>query len=140
MSPPSPRELDHGPGRLLVLGLLAFMTIASCSRTEKVQAFPDHFVGVGLELTIKEGYPVVVRTLPGGSAHGAGVEPGDRVLMIDEHATHGMTLGNAVMLIRGEPGSQVKLTIERRDTRILVVVPRKAMVKSEDTNYRAAQQ
>lgn len=120
-----------------VLAVLA--SLSACKRTEVVAAFPEEFVGVGLELRIDEDTPVVVRTLEGGSAESAGVSAGDRVLMIDETSTQGLSLGNAVMLIRGQPGTQVRLTIARHDERIIVVVPRRAMVKASN-DYTAAQQ
>ena len=94
------------------LRLLWLVAAAACGNGERIQACPDNFVGVGLELTIQDDYPVVVRILPGGSAESAGVEPGDRVVLIEEQSTRGMTLGNAVMLIRGKAGSQVRLTID----------------------------
>lgn len=111
---------------------------SGCSKTEVIQSYPDQYVGVGIELTIEEHVPVVVRTLAGGSAASVGVEPGDRLLAIDDKSTVDVTLGNAVMMMRGEPGSQVRLTIARREQQLVVIVPRKAMMKSETSDYRAA--
>jgi carboxyl-terminal processing protease len=108
-----------------------------CARTEVVQSFPDSYVGVGLELTIEGHNPVVVRTLEGGSAASVGVEPGDKVLQIDGQSTNDLTLGNAVMMIRGEPGTQVTLTIDRKTQQMVVIVPRRAMTK-DAADYHAA--
>ena len=110
----------------------------ACARTEVVQSFPDSYVGVGLELTIDDHTPVVVRTLEGGSAASVGLEPGDRVLAINGQSTRDVTLGNAVMMIRGEPGTQVTLTIDRKAQQMVVIVPRQAMTKDPSADYHAA--
>jgi C-terminal processing protease CtpA/Prc len=123
---------------LAVFAIAALGGLHACTHTEVVQSFPDNYVGVGLELTIQDDTPVVVRTLEGGSAEQVGVEPGDRLLEIDGKSTKDITLGNAVMMIRGEPGSQVRLTIDRKDHQLVVIVPRQAMTKGAAADYRAA--
>ena len=123
---------------LATVAIAALGGLLACTRTEVVQSFPASYVGVGLELTIEEHNPVVVRILEGGSAEQVGVEPGDRVLEIDGKSTTDLTLGNAVMMIRGEPGSQVRLTIDRKDHQLVVIVPRRAMTKDPSADYHAA--
>ena len=110
----------------------------ACSRTEVVQGFPDSYVGVGLELTIEDHTPVVVRTLEGGSASQVGVEAGDRVIAIDGQSTKDLSLGNAIMMIRGEPDSHVTLTIDRNDHKLVIVVTRRAMTKEPSADYHAS--
>ncbi|MBC7792332.1 MAG: PDZ domain-containing protein [Clostridia bacterium] len=118
------------------LTLSVFCTI-SCHRTEIVDGYPDQYVGVGMELTIENHMPVVVRTLDGGAAQAVGVEPGDQVVQIDHKGTRDLTLGNAIMMLRGSPGSQVTLTLTRRDQELVIVVPRRSMIKGPQ-DYRAA--
>ena len=124
--------------RCALLAIAALVPLACASRTEVVQSFPDSYVGVGLELTIEDHNPVVVRTLEGGSAASVGLEPGDKVLAIDGRSTTDLTLGNTVMMIRGEPGTQVTLTINRNAQQIMVIVPRRAMTKDPSADYHAA--
>lgn len=125
--------------RLFVLAIATLSGASfACARAEVIQSFPDQYVGVGLELTIEDHNPVVVRTLEGGSAESVGLAAGDRVLEIDGRSTNDVTLGNAVMMIRGEPGSQVQLTIDRHSQHIVVIVPRRAMSKDPSANYHAA--
>lgn len=123
-----------------VAPLLALSSLAGCGggKAQKVDSFPDHFVGVGLELRIEDEEPIVVRALTGGSAESAGMAAGDRVVAVNGRPTRGLSLGSVVMLIRGEPGSQVNLTVARDSTQMLVVVPRRAMVKQNDS-YTAQQ-
>jgi carboxyl-terminal processing protease len=117
---------------------LVLLAPGGCQRTEVVESFPNSYVGVGLELRMADGYPEVVRTLPGSSAHQAGVQPGDRIVRIDGHPTAGETLGNVVMRIRGLPQSQVTLALDRGRERIIIVVRRKKMAKDGEANYHAA--
>ncbi|HSI06933.1 MAG: S41 family peptidase [Myxococcota bacterium] len=112
--------------------------LSACGKPEVIQSYPEQYVGVGIELTIEEHVPVVVRTLAGGSAQSVGVEPGDKLLAIDDKSTRDVSLGNAVMMMRGEAGSQVRLTIARRDQQLVVIVPRRPMMKGETNDYRAA--
>ena len=43
----------------------------------------------------------------------AGVEAGDRIIMIDDKLTQDMDMGDAVKLLRGAKGSKVTLTLAR---------------------------
>ena len=128
----------RGASAAFALALTALAGLSGCRQAEVIQSYPEQYVGVGIELTIEEHVPVVVRTLAGGSAESVGVEPGDKLLAIDDKSTHDVTLGNAVMMMRGEVGSQVRLTIARREQQLIVIVPRRPMVKSETSDYRAA--
>ena len=103
----------------------------SCSKTEVVSGYPDEYAGVGLELRIEKGEPVVVRALQGGSGAQAGVLPGDRIVKIDGMNTRGKSLGDIVMRIRGKSGSQISLTLQRDDKRIILVVRRMRMKKGK---------
>ncbi len=123
-------------GRVLLVATAALAV--TCERKQVVASFPDRFAGVGLELRIEKGAPVVVRALAGGSAAEAGVAPGDRVLAIDGVTTQGLSLGDVVMRIRGQPGSQLTLETERQGQRTLVVLKRKELVKNATQDYGPA--
>ncbi len=96
-----------------------------------VAAFPDNYVGVGLELTMRGDEPVIVRLLSGGSAAEAGVEIGDRLTAVNGVPTRGKTLGDVVMSLRGRPGTQVTMTLLRGASRHIVVVKRRGMHKGK---------
>ena len=112
---------------------LALFALIACQRT-LIDAYPDTFAGVGLVLAVRDDFPVVDKTIEGGSAHSAGVEVGDRIERIDGLPTKGMSLGNVIAKIRGEVGSQVTLAIRRSSQNIIVVVPRQKMVKTGSAN------
>ena len=113
---------------LLVCALLSLL---ACQHKTVVQSFPQEFVGVGLELQIANDYPVVVRTLTNSPAQQAGVEPQDVITAIDDASTEHLQLGDAIMKLRGKPGTQVVLTIQRRGGLVRAVVVRSKMVKGE---------
>lgn len=118
--------------------LLTLLLVAACEPAQVVDGFPDAYVGVGMELKIDGARPVVVRTIAGGSAAEAGIEAGDQVMSIDGNTTEGSSLGDVVMRIRGRPGSQVTLGLERGGKQLIVIVRRRKMAKGND-DYRAIQ-
>lgn len=69
------------------------------------------FEGVGIQLGYKDEQLAVVAPIGGMPAEKAGVKPGDLILKIEEKETTGMTLPEAVQLIRGPKGTKVKLTL-----------------------------
>lgn len=91
------------------------------------------FEGVGIQLDYNNDKRlVVVAPLGGMPAEKAGVRAGDLILKIDDKETDGMTLPEAVKLIRGPKDTKVKLTLlhkEEKDpyevtiTRETIIVP-----------------
>jgi carboxyl-terminal processing protease len=71
------------------------------------------FEGVGMEIGIKKGQLQVIAPLEGTPAQRVGLKAGDKILKIDDKSTEGMTLEEAVNLIRGPKGTKVRLTIFR---------------------------
>lgn len=69
-------------------------------------------VGARLELD-KDGNVVVVAPLDGSPAETAGVRAKDVIIAVDDTSTAGMTATEAVLKIRGQKGTKVKLTIVR---------------------------
>jgi len=117
---------------LLLLGAVTAAALAEgCAEKEVIEGFPDHFVGIGVELTIKKDVPVVVRAIAGGPAEIAGLQAGDRILHVNGRTTGGRGLGNVVMMLRGAPGTQAVLGVKRGAVDITVVVKRAHMQKAE---------
>lgn len=72
------------------------------------------FGGLGIEVAMDEtGYVKVVTPIDDTPAYRAGVEAGDLVIQLDSKPVKGMTLMQAVEIMRGEPGSDILLTILR---------------------------
>ncbi|MCD6528236.1 S41 family peptidase [bacterium] len=71
------------------------------------------FEGVGMEIGIRNKELTVIAPLEGTPAQKAGLRAGDKILKINDISTTGMSLGEAVKLIRGPKGTKVRLTISR---------------------------
>lgn len=94
------------------------------------------FGGLGIEVTMENGFVKVVSPIDDTPAFRAGIKPGDFITHLDDQSVLGMTLNEAVEKMRGKAGSKVKLTIGRANTEPLDVtltrdVIRIKSVKSE---------
>ena len=77
------------------------------------QGISGQFGGLGMEVTMEEGLVRVVTPIDDTPAARAGVLAGDFITAIDGQPILGMTLDAAVDLMRGPPGSEVTIMVER---------------------------
>jgi len=99
-----------------------------------------NFEGVGMEVGVKESRITVVAPLKGTPAERSGIKPGDSILAIYGTPTFGMTIDEAVDLIRGERGTEVLLTILREGgekTRDISITRDKIQIPTLDTDNRS---
>ena len=71
------------------------------------------FGGLGITVELKDNSPTVVVPMTNTPASRAGILSGDRIVKIDGKSTDKMPINDAVKILRGEPGTDVKLTIFR---------------------------
>lgn len=71
------------------------------------------FGGLGIEVTMEDGFVKVVTPIEDTPAQKAGLKPGDLIIRLDDTAVKGMNLSDAVKVMRGKPGSQINLTVVR---------------------------
>lgn len=71
------------------------------------------FGGIGAELGIRDNFLVIVAPLKNTPAEKIGLKAGDKILKIKDEITAGMPIDEAVKKIRGERGTEIKLTIFR---------------------------
>ena len=71
------------------------------------------FGGLGIEITMEEGFVKVISPIDDTPAHKAGVIAGDYIIQIDDTPVFGLTLNEAVELMRGEKGDPITITISR---------------------------
>ena len=71
------------------------------------------FGGLGIEVGMDEGFIKVIAPIDDTPAQRAGLKAGDMIIRIDEKPVKGMTLNEAVGLMRGKPGTSITLTILR---------------------------
>lgn len=100
--------------------------------------------GIGAQLTLEDGYTKVTRIIPGGAADKQGeLKTGDRIVSVGQD-TEGemqevidMKLNDVVSLIRGKPGSTVRLGIipeESQETKVLTI--KRAKIELKDSEAR----
>ena len=72
------------------------------------------FGGLGIEVTQEGGYIKVISPIDETPAARAGVKPGDFITHLNGTSVQGLTLQEAVEQMRGQRGTQIKLTIRRQ--------------------------
>ncbi|MBE1285141.1 MAG: PDZ domain-containing protein [Rhodobacteraceae bacterium] len=71
------------------------------------------FGGLGIEVTQEEGFVKVVSPIDGTPADEAGIEAGDFITHVDNESVLGLTLDQAVEMMRGPVGSEIVITVVR---------------------------
>jgi carboxyl-terminal processing protease len=71
------------------------------------------FGGLGIEVGMENGFVKVITPIDDTPAQRAGVKTGDLIVRLDDTPVKGLTLNDAVKLMRGKPGSSISLTIVR---------------------------
>ncbi len=94
------------------------------------------FGGLGIEVGMEDGFIKVISPIDDTPAARAGVRSGDLIVRLDDTPVKGMSLSEAVAMMRGKPGTSLALTIIRKGVekplKIIVVrdIIRVASVKS----------
>ena len=71
------------------------------------------FGGLGIEVSMENGFVKVVSPIDDTPAQKAGIKAGDLIVRLDDQPVKGMSLADAVKKMRGEPGSSILLTVVR---------------------------
>ncbi|MGH2583719.1 MAG: S41 family peptidase [Dehalococcoidia bacterium] len=113
-----PTELVYDAIRGMVEGLgdtghSRFLTPEQRKRQE--QSLAGTIVGIGVQMTERDGQPVVVAAFPGSPAAGAGIRSGDRILRVNGDDVSNLTLAELGERLRGPEGSQLRLTVLHPD-------------------------
>ena len=101
------------------------------------------FGGLGIEVTMEDGFVKVITPIDDTPAFKAGVKAGDLIIEIDSKSVKGLSLNQAVDLMRGKVGKPILLTIARKGENAPIeikIVRAKIKVKSVkfeiiDKNY-----
>ena len=71
------------------------------------------FGGLGIEVGMEDGFVKVIAPIDDTPAQAAGIQAGDLIIRLDDTPVKGLSLNDAVKLMRGEPGEDITLTIVR---------------------------
>jgi carboxyl-terminal processing protease len=71
------------------------------------------FGGLGIQVGMEDGFVKVISPIDDTPAFRAGLEAGDLIIRLNEKSVKGMTLNDAVKIMRGDPGTDIELTVIR---------------------------
>ncbi|RKZ60515.1 MAG: peptidase S41 [Candidatus Parabeggiatoa sp. nov. 3] len=95
------------------------------------------FGGLGIEVGMDNGFVKVISPIDDTPAQRAGIQAGDLIIRLDDTPVKGMTLTEAVKIMRGIPGSSIKLTIVREnEEKPLKITIVRAIIKVKSVKSR----
>src|SRR5262249_35839025 len=94
------------------------------------------FGGLGIEVTMENGFVKVVSPIDDTPAFKARLKPNDLITHLDKEAVQGMTLNEAVEKMRGKVNSDIVLTIKREGRDPFDVTLTRAVIKIQSVRYR----
>lgn len=98
------------------------------------------FGGLGIEVSMEDGFVKVVSPIDDTPAAEAGVEAGDLIIRLDDTPVKGMSLNDAVDIMRGEPGTAIQLTIMREgEDRPITLELIRAIIKVQSVRHETVE-
>ena len=93
------------------------------------------YAGVGLSVSVIDNMITVVTAFKGSPAATAGITSGDRIIAVNGKDMDGSMMEEAVSIMRGEPDTQVKVSILRKDE-VKEITLTRAIIDIPDLEYR----
>ena len=94
------------------------------------------FGGLGIEVTMENGFVKVVSPIDDTPAFRAGLKPGDYITHLDDQVVQGLTLAEAVEKMRGKVNADIKITIRRKGRKPFDVIITRAVIKIRSVRWR----
>ncbi len=111
----STRELVYGALNGMMRSLDPFSAFFTPQQYKEFKEETEgEFGGVGIEISMEKGRPIVISPIESTPAYKAGIKPGDIIIEINGEDTSNMMLMDVIQKIRGVPGTKVNLTIIRK--------------------------
>lgn len=102
--------------------------VSAEDRREFDKALTGDYVGIGVSITIKDGWLTVLSPLEDTPAFKAGIQAGDRIAEIEGTSTLGLDTDKCIDLLSGTPGTSVNIVIEREEERIPMTITRERII------------
>jgi len=88
------------------------------------------FGGLGIEVTMESGFVKVISPIEDTPAFQAGVKAGDLIIKLNKKAVKGMTLSDAIKIMRGKPNTPITITVLRKgETKPIIITIVRAIIK-----------
>lgn len=95
------------------------------------------FGGLGIEVGMEDGFVKVIAPIDDTPAQRAGIKAGDLIIRLDDTPVKGLTLNDAVKIMRGKPGTVLKLTVVREGAeQPLKIDIKRAIIKVKSVKQR----
>ena len=94
----------------------------------KVQT-KGEFGGLGIEVTMENGFVKVISPIDNTPAYKAGIKAGDYITHLDKKSVIGLSLNEAVSKMRGAVGSKLEVTVGRKDMEPFDVTIKRDVIK-----------
>jgi len=95
------------------------------------------FGGLGIEVGMEDGFVKVIAPIDDTPAQRAGIEAGDLIIRLDDTPVKGLTLNDAVKIMRGKPGTVLRLTVVREGVdQPLKIDIKRAVIKVKSVKSR----
>jgi len=108
----SAKDIVYGAAHGMVRTLDPFSQFLEPESHKEMQTETEgQFGGLGIRIELRDDILTVMTPIPDTPAYRAGILPGDRIIKIEDDSTQGISLQDAVRKLRGQPGTQVKITI-----------------------------
>ena len=117
LTPPNPEVLAKGAiqGMLNVVGDPYTEYFSPTGYQGFMQGLNGNYAGIGIEIYGLGGYATIERVFPGSPA-AAYLQAGDQIIAVNGTDTVGMSLSQVASLTKGQPGTQVTVTVQRPST------------------------
>lgn len=94
------------------------------------------FGGLGIEVGMENGFVKVISPIDDTPAQKAGIKAGDLIIKLDDRSVKGMSLNDAVDIMRGKPGDPITLTIIREsEEKPLVITVVRDIIKIKSVRF-----
>ena len=113
MTDPDEKTMQQGAinGMLEALKDPYTIYVPASETKEFTKELTGDFVGIGVQVVIKDGYRTVVTPLEDTPAFRAGIQADDRIVEIDGKSTLGLSADKCIAMLTGEAGAPVTITV-----------------------------
>ena len=95
------------------------------------------FGGLGIEVSMEDGFVKVISPIEDTPAFRAGIKTGDLIIKLDDTAVKGLSLTDAIKRMRGKPNTPITLTVLRKgETKPLVFTLVRAVIKIQSVKSK----
>lgn len=115
VEPVKDKQLMENAIRGLLTGLDPHSTYLNADEYKELKiGTSGEFGGLGIQVEMEDGLVKVVSPIDDTPAFHAGIKSGDLIIMLDNKPVKGMSLNDAVNMMRGKPGSKIEITLLRK--------------------------